>query len=98
MDDSEYWLSDETLAHDLFLIYQQAIWDAEWVPFGWYYDAGTVFYRYTQGKATLSGSLETESIPAIVLDRKIVVRVLGIAYSEQQQEGVVVEKIVEETP
>lgn len=98
MDDSDYWLSDETLAHDLFMIYQQAIWDAEWVPFGWYYDSGTVFHRYQQGKATLSGNVESESIKLNLVDGKIVLRVLGIAYSSQQQRGLVAERILEVTP
>jgi len=62
MGDGEYWLSDERLAHDLFLIYLQAVWDSKWIPYGWYWDSGGVFNSY-HGIIRIENSLKTESIP-----------------------------------
>ncbi|MEM2094296.1 MAG: hypothetical protein QXI32_03250 [Candidatus Bathyarchaeia archaeon] len=95
MDDSRYWLSDETLAHDLFMIYQQAIWDAEWVQSGWYYDSGTSYFSHIEASATLGGSVNTERIPYDLLNGKVAARVVGIAYSNRNKKGIVMEKILQ---
>lgn len=99
MDDSEYWLSDRTLAHDFFMIYEHAVWDSEWIPLGWYDDSGTTYSRYKQVETTtLSGNIATEAIPIAEAADKVILRVLGIAYSNQQQEGALTERILVETP
>jgi hypothetical protein len=94
MDDAEYWLPDETLAHDLFMIYQQAVWDGEWIQSGWYYDSGTRLQIRMGEQGTASGSIETETIPSDLVEGKLVIRVVGIAYFTQENEGVVTERIL----
>ncbi|RLI27518.1 hypothetical protein DRO58_04205 [Candidatus Bathyarchaeota archaeon] len=94
MSDEGYWLSDEQLAHDLFLIYMQSVWDSEWIPYGWYWDNGGTFHECA-GVLKVNDRLETGSIPSDIIGRKLVIRILGIAYSSDLKEGIVVEKVLE---
>ena len=71
MGDGNSGLSSEQLAHDLFIIYLQSIWDSEWVPYGWYWDSASTFDLFG-GELTVSNSLET-SIPTSIVGDKIVV-------------------------
>jgi hypothetical protein len=93
MGDEEFWLTDQQLAHDLFMICLQAIWDSEWIPYGWYWDSSCAFYG-ASGELSASGILET-SLPLHLVDDKIVVRIVALAYSLDLDRGVMVEQITE---
>jgi hypothetical protein len=91
--DKEFWLKDEQLAHDLFMICLQAVWDSEWIPYGWYWDSGCAFHN-SCGELRVENSLET-SLPSHIVDDKIVVRIIAIAHSSDLDRGVIVEHIAE---
>jgi hypothetical protein len=93
MGDKEFWLKDEQLAHDLFMICLQRVWDAEWIPYGWYWDSGCAFHN-SCGELIVDNSLET-SLPSHVVDNRIVVRIIAIAHSSDLGRGVIVEQIAE---
>jgi hypothetical protein len=95
MGDEEFWLSDEQLAHDLFLIYVQAVWDSKWIPYGWYWDSGSVFHANPYGVIRTEGRLETDLIPARLIGGKVVVRVVGVAYSSDLDGGFLIEHVEE---
>lgn len=94
MGDGGYWLSDEQLSHDLFMILLQSIWDSDWVPYGWYWDSGANFHSGA-GLIKAEGSLDTEGIPQKIVGERLIVRVLGVVYSADLKRGIVVEKILE---
>ena len=93
--DEEYWLSDDQIARELFLIYTQAVWDSEWIPYGWYWDSGCAFYISDYGVIKASGTLETELIPSNIVDKKIIVRILTLAHSSELDKDFMIEKLVE---
>jgi hypothetical protein len=93
MGDEGFWLTDQQLAHDLFMICLQAVWDAEWFPYGWYWDSSGAFYG-SSGELSANGSLET-SLPQHLVDDKIVVRIVALAYSLDLDRGVMVSQISE---
>jgi hypothetical protein len=93
MGDSYSGLSREQLAHDIFMVCLQSIWDSEWIPYGWYWDSASTF-EFFGGEITVSDSLET-SIPKNILGDKIVVRIVAIAFSEEFEKGIIVEAITE---
>jgi len=93
MGDEQLWLNDEQLAHDLFMIYLQAVWDSEWIPYGWYWDNGCTFYS-CHGIIKKEDKLESELIPSNIVGDKLFVRIVGIAYSSDLNTGIVVEKIM----
>jgi hypothetical protein len=94
MGDGESGLSKETLAHDLFMIYLQSIWDSEWVPYGWYWDSANAFDLFG-GELTVSNKLDT-SIPSKVVGDKLVVRIVAIAYSEDLESGMILDQVAEQ--
>lgn len=94
MGDGGYWLSDDQLAHDLFLIYVQAVWESEWIPYGWYWDSGSAFNK-GYGVMWVDGSLETELIPSDIVGNEIFIRFICIAFSSDLSRGVLVERGVE---
>jgi len=94
MGDEGYWLSDEQLAHDLFLIYVQAVWESKWIPYGWYWDSGCAFNN-SYGVMRADGSLETELIPSDIVGNHISIRFICIAFSSDLGRGVLVEREVE---
>jgi hypothetical protein len=94
MGDREFCLSDEQLAHDLFTLYMQGIWNSKWIPYGWYWDSGGVFHNCC-GTLLANGTLETELIPAGIVGDELVVRVIAIAYSPDLDSGIVFEQITE---
>lgn len=94
MGDEELWLNEEQLAHNLFMIYMQAIWDSDWIPYGWYWDSGCSFYS-SHGTLKTNGKLETEFIPVNIIGEKVILRIVGIAYVPDFDEGIIVEKIIE---
>jgi hypothetical protein len=94
MGDEELWLKDEELAHDLFMICLQRVWDSEWMPYGWYWDSSCAFHG-SSGELNASGSLETVLPPQLV-DEKIVVRLVALAYSADLDCGVLVDHVVEQ--
>jgi hypothetical protein len=94
LGDEQFWLKDEELAHDLFMIYLQGIWDSKWIPYGWYWDSGCAFYN-CHGELKVDGELETEFIPSNIIRDKLVIRIIGIAYSSDLDKGTIVERIIE---
>jgi hypothetical protein len=94
MGDEEFWLKDEQFAHDLFMIHLQAVWDSEWIPHGWYWDSGCTFQE-SYGTLRVDSFLET-LLPSNVVDDKIVVRVIAIAYSSDLDIGIMAEQVVEQ--
>ena len=94
MGDEEFWLTDEKFAHDLFSIYMQDIWDSQWIPYGWYWDSGSAFHNCS-GILNTGGTLETEIIPSNIVNEKLVIRIIGIAYSSDLGKGITVEHITE---
>jgi hypothetical protein len=90
LGDDEAWLKPEELAHDLLMIALHSVWDSEWIPYGWHWDSGTAHYK-TGGMLEASGRIETAPIPSHLLRGNIVVRVLGLAYSEDLGLGVKIE-------
>jgi hypothetical protein len=90
MGDAEYWLKDEELAHDLFMIYVQAVWDSKWIPYGWYWDNDAKFYNDPIA-IPQTVLMETELMPLKILGDRIVVRFVGIAYFSNQ--ALIYEKI-----
>jgi hypothetical protein len=94
MGDGESGLSKEQLAHDLFMIYLQSIWDSEWVPYGWYWDSANEFDLFG-GELTVSNSVDV-SIPSNVVGDKLVVRIVAIAYSEDLESGLISDQMVEQ--
>jgi hypothetical protein len=94
MGDEGFWLSDEQLSHDLFLILLHSVWDSEWIPCGWHWDSGASFHR-GGGIIKTSGLLETGGIPSNIVGEKVYVRVVGIAHSADLSRSIVVEKILE---
>jgi hypothetical protein len=93
MGDKEFWLNDEQLAHDLFMICLQRVWDSEWIPYGWYWDSGCAFHN-SCGELIVDNSLKT-SLPSHLVDNRIVVRIIAIAHSSDLGRGVIVEQIAE---
>jgi hypothetical protein len=94
MGDEELWLSGEQLARDLFLICLQAVWDSEWIPYGWYWDSGCAFHECS-GVMRADGGLETELIPPGIIDGEFIIRIVGIASSPDLRIGVLVDRILE---
>jgi hypothetical protein len=94
MNNRGYWLTDEELAHSLFLITIQEIWNSEWIPYGWYWDNGGNFSTHN-GLINFNGSIETEFIPSDIVVDKISLRVVAIARSADLKKGVIVENIME---
>jgi hypothetical protein len=94
MGDGESGLSKEQLAHDLFMIYLQSIWDSEWVPYGWYWDSANAFDLFG-GELTVSNSLDT-SIPSNIVGDKLIVRIVAIAYSEDLESGMILDQVAEQ--
>jgi len=92
MGDREFWLSDEQLAHDLFMIYVQGVWNSKWIPYGWYWDSGCAFHNCC-GTLLANGTLETELIPSDIIGDELVVRVIAIARSSDLDSGIVSEQI-----
>ena len=95
MGDEEYWLSDEDLARELFLIWTQAIWDSEWIPYGWYWDSGCAFHTGRYGILKAEGTLETEFIPRNIVGGKITVRIVALAYSSELGKTLLIERTIE---
>jgi hypothetical protein len=94
MGDEEKWLKDEQLAHDIFLIYLQAPWDSEWVPYGWYWDSGSTYYS-SFGSLMANGTIETEFIPTKIIGEKLVFRLVGVSDSLELGRGVLIKKTFE---
>jgi hypothetical protein len=92
MGDEEYWLQDQSLAHDLFMIYLQSVWDSSWIPFGWYWDSGGAFVKNDYGIIKMNGTLETEAIPSALLDNGITIRIIAVSQSTELNKGIVVER------
>lgn len=92
MGDAEYWLKDEELAHDLFMIYLQAVWCSKWVPYGWYWDNGAKFFS-NHRTFPLKFSIETEWMPLNILGDRLIIRVVAIAHSSEINKGVIYEDI-----
>ena len=90
MGNAGYWLKDEELARELFLIYIHSIWDSEWIPYGWYWDNGARFYSASKN-ITKKVSIETEFIPLNIIGDRIIVRVVGIANSSER--GIIYEDL-----
>ena len=95
MGDEEYWLSDEDLARELFLIWTQAIWDSKWIPYGWYWDSGCAFHTGRYGILKAEGTLETEFIPRNIVGDKITVRIVALAYSSELGKTLLIERTIE---
>jgi hypothetical protein len=93
MGDDKSGLDSEQLAHDLFLIYLQSIWDSNWIPYGWYWDSASTFKSYG-GEFNVTNNLAT-SIPTKILGDTIVVRLVAIAYSSELDKGLLAEQTVE---
>ncbi len=82
MGDDEYYLSDQSLAHDfLHVLYLQSVWDSSWIPFGWYWDSGGTFVTNNYGIIKLNGTLETEAIPSALLGNGITIRIIAVSRS-----------------
>lgn len=94
MGDEELWLGEEQLAHDLFMIYMQAVWDSEWIPYGWYWDSGSA-YHDSPGVLRVNESLRTELVPSNLIEDEIVVKLVGIAYSQDLEKGILVEQRID---
>jgi len=95
MGDEEYWLSDEGLARELFLIWTQAVWNSKWIPYGWYWDSSCAFHEGHYGVLKAEGTLETELIPRNIVGDKIAVRILALAYSSELDRNLIEERIIE---
>jgi len=93
MGHGESGLNSEQLAHDLFMIYLQSIWDSEWIPYGWYWDSVSTFDLFG-GEFIVNSSLET-SLPSKIVGDKIVVRLIAITYSSELDSGMILEQIAE---
>jgi hypothetical protein len=91
MGDDEFYLSDKELAHDLFMICLHDVWDSVWVPYGWYWDNGAVFYN-NYVAISLDGTVETELMPSNTLTDKLFVRLVGVAYSSDLNIGIISEQ------
>jgi hypothetical protein len=94
MGDRELCLGDEQLAHDLFMIYVQGVWNSKWIPYGWYWDSGCALHS-CGGILTANGTLETELIPSDIVGGKLTVRVIAIARSSDLDSGIVLEQTIE---
>ncbi|MGD0329721.1 MAG: hypothetical protein ABSB40_04640 [Nitrososphaeria archaeon] len=92
MGDDEYYLLDQSLAHDFFMLYLQSVWDSSWIPFGLYWDSGGTFVTNNYGIIKMNGTLETEAIPSALLDNGITIRIIAVAQSTELNKGVVVEQ------
>jgi hypothetical protein len=96
MGDEEFWLSDEQIAHDLFLIYMQSIWDSRWISHGWYYDSGSAFHSSLSSVMSVEGELETEKIPKGMIGDTLSIRVVGIIYSSDIGKGSIKEMLIKQ--
>lgn len=94
--DEGLWLNDEQLAHDLFMVCLQAIWNSNWIPYGWYWDNCCAFYS-CRGLLKVEDYLETELIPLNIINEKVLLRIIGIAYSSDLNTGIIVERTMEKT-
>lgn len=94
--DEGLWLNDGQLAHDLFMVCLQAVWDSNWIPYGWYWDNCCTFYS-CQGLLKVEDCLETEFIPLSIINEKVLLRIIAIAYSSDLNTGIIVERTMETT-
>ncbi|MBS7605601.1 MAG: hypothetical protein QXJ19_04325 [Candidatus Bathyarchaeia archaeon] len=94
LGDEEDWLKPEEIAHDILMLMVHAVWDSDWIPYGWYWDSGTTYYR-SGGIINVNGTVETELIPKNLMKDKIVIRLVGLAFSEDLKIGMRIEEIVE---
>lgn len=94
LGDEEDWLKPEEIAHDVLMLMVHSIWDSNWIPYGWYWDSGTIYHQ-SGGIITIKGSIETELIPKRILGDRVVIRLVGLAFSEDLKSGVIVEEIFE---
>lgn len=93
MGDLGFWLDEERMSHDLFMMILHSIWDADWVPYGWYWDNGAGFHS-GGGVIRAIGHLETEKIPMDIVGEELYIRIIGVAYSEDLGRGVIQERFL----
>ncbi len=91
LEDGENWLDNEELAHDLLMMFLHEVWDSIWVPYGWYWDNGAIFYA-NYNVISLNGSAETEFMPLKILTNKLFIRLVGVAYSSDVGSGTLLEQ------
>lgn len=94
LGDEEDWLKPEEIAHDILMLMVHAVWDSDWIPYGWYWDSGTMYYR-SGGIININGSIETELIPKNLIKDRIVIRLVGLAFSKDLRIGIRIEEIIE---
>lgn len=94
MDDDELSISDNDLAHDLFLIFMQAPWNSMWIPYGWYWDSCGNFTVNPYGMIRSGGILETEAMPFDLFQDKITIRIVCIARSRETGKGIITEQMI----
>ncbi|MEM4577171.1 MAG: hypothetical protein QW701_07020 [Candidatus Nezhaarchaeales archaeon] len=98
MADESLQLSEGQLAHDLFLVWVHAVWNSEWIPYGWYWDSGCSFYSSSGGLIKASGMLESEAIPLGAANYLLVLRVVGIASCSDTNSGLIIEELMSYEP
>jgi hypothetical protein len=91
MGGSDLSLGEEGLAHDLLMMFLHEVWDSVWVPYGWYWDNGAVFYN-NYGILSSNGTVETEFMPTKILTDKLSLRVVGVAYSSDSNVSMICEQ------
>jgi len=91
MGGGDFRLGEEELAHDLLMIFLHEVWDSIWVPYGWYWDNGAVFYNNC-GVLWSNGTVETEFMPTKILTDKLSVRVVGVAHSSDSNVSMICEQ------
>lgn len=94
LGDEEGWLKPEEVAHDILMLIIHSVWDSDWIPYGWYWDSGTIYHQ-SGGIIKVNETVETELIPKHLIKDKIVIRLVGLAFSEDLKIGIRVEEIVE---
>lgn len=94
--DEGLWLNDEQLAHNLFMVCLQAVWNSKWIPYGWYWDNCCAFY-IRRGLLKVEDCLETELIPLNIINGRVLLRIIGVAYSSDLNTGIIVERTMEKT-
>ena len=93
MGDEEYWLTDEQIAHELFLILLQSIWDSEWMPYGWYWDSGSDHY-INSGILNVTENVETEYFSPNIINKQIIIRLIAVTYSYDLKKGMIIEESI----
>jgi hypothetical protein len=93
--DENHNMDKEQLAHELFMLYLQSIWDSDWIPYGWYWDSGSSIYNST-GKLSLNGNLSSENIPSNILNKKISFKIIAFAYNSDLDKMVVTNQILKD--